>query len=109
MFFINHFLTNNNQQVIVEDVLGDGNCLCRAIAVSLQMQEEDYNIIKDEIANELESNKKFYLTACGGDIKVYEVELNRAKKKNMWMGQIHMYAFSNAVPAPEPTLVPAPA
>ena len=81
MFFINHFLTNNNQQVIVEDVLGDGNCLCRAIAVSLQMQEEDYNIIKDEIANELESNKKFYLTACGGDIKVYEVELNRAKKK----------------------------
>jgi hypothetical protein len=93
--FRNHCLPQSHE-VVATDVLGDGNCLCRALAVSSGMAQDQYHFIKSSIADEMKNYSAFYQRLCGFD---YDNDLRIAETNFCFMGQIHMLAYANAFPA----------
>jgi hypothetical protein len=90
--FQNHCLPQH-EEVVATDVLGDGNCLCQALAVSSGMTQDQYQLIKSSIANEMKEYSAFYRRLCGHD---YDNDLRVAETDKCFLGQIHMLAYANA-------------
>jgi hypothetical protein len=88
-----HHCLPQYEEAVATDVLGDGNCLCRTLAVSSGMTQDQYHFIKSRIANEMREYSAFYRRLCGHD---YDNDLRIAETDKCFLGQIHMLAYANA-------------
>ena len=58
--FKNHFIPEHDHSCIdVQDVAGDGNCLCRALLESMGKRQDDFEFMRSVIHDELVKHRSF--------------------------------------------------
>ena len=94
-FFENKILKENFNldDIIVENVIGDGNCGFRSIALQIYNNQHNYSIVRTHIYNFLNNNKDQY----SNNYMIYNNEIISAdnyipliRKDGLWMGDLEI-------------------
>ena len=79
----------------VRDVLGDGNCLARALAVTFFGNEELFERVKSLMLQEIEHHYDFYKSFGYSDSEL-ESFLRPLREKRSWLTASHCFFFANS-------------
>ena len=97
--FCNHFV-DQYESVLVTDVFGDGNCLLRAIAACMGMNEKEFESIRKAMYEEINTHRLFYKWVSDTELdNEYLPRLTtkgvaqlRQKNKSVWLPANLFYA-----------------
>lgn len=76
-----------------KEVIGDGNCLFRAVCDQLEGNDNNYATIRHSVCNYMERNEKDFVTFLEENIP-FSVYIRRMRIDGFWGGNIELYAVS---------------
>jgi len=77
----------------IVEIKGDGNCLYRAILKAMGLNDNDYQLLKNAIANWYENNRKECNKLIPLDENGLDQQIERVKKDKEWGSELEILAF----------------